>query len=99
MFSERGKQRNTTEREGRTMKCVIKWTDGNGNATPDSNDATQMARCKDRTTEIGGRMIHVSASEWLPICAEHSSRFNDAGMQIWETAPLPPIGINPTTDI
>ena len=72
------------------MKCEIKWIDKDGNATPDNNEAIQLARTKDRMADVGGANgpVHFTASRWYPICAEHSKRFSETGMHIWETCEL-----------
>ena len=72
-------------------KCLIRWVK-DGKETPDDNVAVQLVRTVARTEQIGGRGVSFSASDWYPICAEHSKRLTDAGMHIWECKPLE--GIN-----
>ncbi len=69
-------------------KCEIRWIDRRGNPTSDSNDAIQLARTIKRDEEFHGTMLHHEASDWFPICAEHSKRLSEPGMDIWETKPL-----------
>lgn len=68
--------------------CQIKWVDDAGNPTPDTNPAIQRVRCKARVEQHHGRALQFSQSQWFYICAEHAKRLNDAGMHIWECAPL-----------
>lgn len=69
------------------MKCAIKWVDKQGNFTPDTNDAVILVRCRGRIEKHHGRAV--PQSEWFGCCAEHAKRLDDAGMHIWECAPLP----------
>lgn len=69
--------------------CQIKWVDGNGQPTPDDNEAVQRVRCMSRVEQYHGRALTFSTSEWFYICAEHSKQLNDRGMHIWECADLP----------
>jgi hypothetical protein len=69
--------------------CQIQWIDRiTGKATPDNNPAIQLVRTVDRVQQINGVGVKFSASQWFPICAEHSKRLNDPGMHIWECADL-----------
>jgi hypothetical protein len=71
----------------RTCTCKIRWIDDNGNPMPDTNPAIGIVRTIDRREWIGGRLIHFTASEWFPICAEHAKQLNEPGMHIWEFKP------------
>ena len=69
-------------------KCQIRWINADGNPTDDDNDAVQRVRTVARVQQIAGRGVCFEASPWFCICAEHSKRLNDPGMEIWECAEL-----------
>ena len=66
------------------MKCAISWIDPKGHPTPDNNPAIGRVRTKARDYLIGGRLIHLNASDWFPICAKHAEQLKQPGMEIWE---------------
>jgi hypothetical protein len=68
--------------------CKIRWIDGNGKPTDDTNPAIMEVRTIDRHEHIGGRTLHFESSDWFPICENHAKRLDEPGMHIWESRPL-----------
>jgi len=63
-------------------KCQIRWTDDNGNETPDDNEAIGIAVC----TVLP--FVELSKRSF-PICAKHYTRL--LRMSDWKLEPLPEV--------
>lgn len=53
-----------------TEHCTIKWIDGKGNPTPDTNPPVGYCRCLGYSVPENPS-YKPTPSEWYPICAAH----------------------------
>jgi hypothetical protein len=68
--------------ENHAMKCTIEWIDGNGNLTPDQNEAVGRVYVNKR---FGNQ---TKPPELFPICAEHVKELAKPGMVHFTFVPL-----------
>jgi hypothetical protein len=75
-----------TSTNDKTPTCQIQWIDQHGQPTPDTNPSIGRVRTKDRFSQVTPtRCVHMSASQWFHICAEHAKQMHKPGMEIWES--------------
>ena len=58
------------------MKCEIRWIDGQGNPTPDTNDASGIAIQPIMPITYAGQ-TYLQKQSAIPCCAEHAKRIRD----------------------